>query len=56
LKNPVCNLKKMDSKPAKNDKLQLLSGLICSNVENLVLWAGSEMTGFAVIEFHGVLE
>jgi hypothetical protein len=27
-----------------------------SNNENLALWARSEMTGFAVIKYHGVVE
>ena len=29
---------------------------IYSTIENLVLWARSEITGFAIIECHGVLE
>jgi hypothetical protein len=30
--------------------------LLYSKIENLVFWARSEITGFAVIECYGVLE
>jgi len=29
---------------------------LCSNIENLVFWPRSEITGSAAIKYHGVLE
>ena len=38
------------------EKVKKVAKSIYSSIENLVLWAMSEISGFAVMECHGVLE